>query len=163
MTLARNARTIVMTGMCALLVCGTGRHRRNDPIDRQAIERLHRLDVEATLTTAPMKSRGAGTGAPSDCKPAISPKSEKLRFTRTTSGGSTIRSGPASCRGSPTPRIVDSRGPRAFEWGYFTATDQGSTRETMNIRGEMVRSCFSVNFIDWRRSPHSGTFSGSHA
>ena len=41
---------ILMAGSLALLLCGAGCHRRNESIDRQAIERLHQLDVETTLT-----------------------------------------------------------------------------------------------------------------
>ena len=43
---------ILMAGSLALLLCGPGCHRRNESIDRQAIERLHQLDVEATFTNS---------------------------------------------------------------------------------------------------------------
>lgn len=50
MTLEINGRTIFMAGTLALLACGQACARRNDSSDRQAIERLHQLDVAATLT-----------------------------------------------------------------------------------------------------------------
>jgi hypothetical protein len=139
MTLARKARTIVMAGMFALLVCGTGCHRRNDPIDRQAIERLHRLDVEATLTdSADELARRwdrsavrlqAGNLAEVG-KAQIYTDDERWQHdpkrSRALSGKSDVKDGQLA-------------GPWAFEWGYFTATVQDSTGETMNMRGEMVR------------------------
>jgi ketosteroid isomerase-like protein len=139
MTLELTARTIVMAGPLALLLCGPGCHRRNESIDRQAIERLHQLDVEATFTNsadelAKLWDNDAvrlQAGGPAEVgKTQIYTDDKRWEDDPKRS---TMLSGKYDIED------LQLAGDWAFEWGYFTATVRESSGNTVNMRGKMLR------------------------
>ena len=130
---------ILMAGSLALLLCGPGCHRRNESIDRQAIERLHQLDVETTLTDsadelAKLWDKDAvrlQAGGPAEVgKVQIYTDDERWQHDPKR---------PHSLSYKPDVKDIQLAGDWAFEWGYFTAAAQDVTGKTVSMRGKQLR------------------------
>ena len=130
---------ILMAGSLALLLCGPGCHRRSESIDRQAIERLHQLDVEATLTDsadelAKLWDKDAvrlQAGGPDEVgKAQIYIDDERWQHDPKR---------PQSLSYKPDVKDIQLAGDWAFEWGYFTAASRDVTGKTVYVRGKQLR------------------------
>jgi len=139
MTLELEARTMFVAGTLALFACGPGCHRRNDSIDRQAIERLHQLDLEATFSNsadelAKLWDRDAvrlqASGPAEVGKTTI--YADDMRWEHDPKRSRVLS-------GKYDIKDIQLAGDWAFEWGNFTATEQDSTGKTVNTRGKMLR------------------------
>jgi len=129
----RRLRSVLMVACIGLLSSGAGialfaHADDSEQQARMAIERLHKLDVEATLSGKADDFSKLWDGGAVRIQPGIPAEIGKAAIYETDKGAETNSNGGQSLCYKPEIKDLQITGDWAFEWGYFSYKESAKSK-----------------------------------